>query len=350
MRIRRRPTSTQMPRKARQKCFELEKTEDRWPSVLLLTGAWACAMSVFASAVVTLSLAASPVAPPGAETLPLALALVFQGVANLVLPAEKRCLGLKGAYVLGAVIGFLGCGLVGLGCWVQQFGLQLFGAACMGFSLAHAQNYRFSAVLMLPSNPPKAIGVVLFGGVVGSMTGSAGFTQAKHMLPVEFAGIYVLGAGAHTVALVILACMSFPPVPGSTGDKARSLGQLLRQPRCAAAVLAMASSYGMMLVLMAPSPVVMQRFYSIPYVPNTLAMMGHMACMFSPSLITGSAVNRYGPMKVIMLGVLLGFSCALLLWCFGLLRWAWLCWASAGTSCSWEAPRCWAAPTKPRRR
>jgi len=65
---------------------------------------------------------------------------------------------------------------------------------------------------------------------------------------------------------------------------------------------------------MAPSPVVMQRFYSIPYVPNTLAMMGHMACMFSPSLITGSAVNRYGPMKVIMLGVLLGFSCALLLW------------------------------------
>ena len=23
--------------------------------------------------------------------------------------------------------------------------------------------------------------------------------------------------------------------------------------------------------------------------------------------------------------------------CFGLLRWAWLCWASAGTSCSWEA-------------
>ena len=28
-------------------------------------------------------------------------------------------------------------------------GLQLFGAACMGFSLAHAQNYRFSAVLCL---------------------------------------------------------------------------------------------------------------------------------------------------------------------------------------------------------
>lgn len=46
----------------------------------------------------------------------------FSGAANLFLPIVKRFLGLKCAYILGAALGVLACGLLVLGCFLKHFG------------------------------------------------------------------------------------------------------------------------------------------------------------------------------------------------------------------------------------
>ncbi|CAL1140510.1 unnamed protein product [Cladocopium goreaui] len=291
---------------------------DDWTSVLLLSGAWACAFSIFSSAVATLSLAVDASAPNGLETLPLSLALILQGVANLVLPICKRKLGLKGTYFLGASVGIVACGLLVLGCFLGDFSTQCIGSALLGFSLSFAQNYRFVSVLLLPSNPASAVSAVLFGGVLGSLLGPGALAQAKDLLEVPFAGIYLLGGCVFVVSLVLIACVKFPPVVSSAGssdaEAPRALCRILRQPSCFAAILTMASSYSIMLLLMAPTPVVMQQYYNHGYVPTTLTMMGHMFCMFAPSPLTGKLVSRFGSLKVIQSGLILACATAIILW------------------------------------
>eukprot|EP00434_Breviolum_minutum_P026237 symbB.v1.2.023194.t1/scaffold2107.1/size91221/3 len=290
---------------------------DDWTSVLLLSGAWACAFSIFSGAIATLSLAVGATAPDGLETLPLSLALILQGVSNLVLPIFKQKLSLTCTYLLGGCLGIVACGLLVLGCFLEEFSVQCLGAALLGFSLGFAQNYRFVAVLLLPSNPANAVSAVLFGGVLGSLLGPGALAQAKDMLEAPFAGIYMLGGCVFAVSLVLLACVKFPPVVPPSSDAAeapRKLATILRQPSCLSAVLTMASSYSIMLLLMAPTPVVMQQYYQHGYVPTTLTMMGHMFCMFAPSPFTGKLVSRCGSLKVIHCGLALACATAIILW------------------------------------
>ncbi|CAK9073736.1 unnamed protein product [Durusdinium trenchii] len=295
--------------------------QDDWTSVLLLSGAWSCAFSIFSSAVATLSLAVTNTAPEGLETLPLSLALILQGLANLVLPSFKRRLGLKGTYILGVCLGMVACGLLVLGSYLLEFSIQCIGAALLGYSLGHAQNYRFGAVLLMPSSPAKAVSAVLFGGVLGSLVGPGVLPQAKNLLAAEFAGIYMLGSCIFLVSLVLLLLVRFPTSHVTNGatdasvvTPPRGVLEILRQPSCIAAILSMAASYSIMLLLMAPTPVVMQQYYNHGYTPTTLTMMGHMFCMFAPSPMTGKLIPRFGSFKVIHAGLVFAIGTAVCLW------------------------------------
>eukprot|EP00439_Symbiodinium_sp_Y106_P053401 s2715_g7.t1 len=273
---------------------KLELPADDWKSVALLSGAWAAAFAVFASNVATLTLAVAETAPAvELETLPLGLALVMQGIGTMALPTKVRYLGRKYMYLAGAGVGLISCLALALGSWLLDFGLQCLGACLLGYSFAHAQNYRFGAIQAMPSNPPRAISSVLFGGVVGALVGPGAISQARDLLPVPFMGIYLCGGVLNLLAVLILL-----------------------QPRCGAAIITLTASYCIMLVLMAPAPAVMQNFYSHSFTASTLTMMGHMFCMFAPSPLTGIAMARAGSEPVIAAGLLCAALTALVL-CLG---------------------------------
>ncbi|CAE7313600.1 rfnT [Symbiodinium natans] len=260
---------------------KLELPSDDWTSVLLLSGSWALAFAIFASNVATLTLAVARTSPAvELETLPLGLALVMQGVGTMALPAKVRYIGRKYMYLAGAVVGLLSCAALALGSWLLDFGLQCLGAALLGYSFAHAQNYRFGAIQAMPSNPPRAISLVLFGGVVGALLGPGAISQARDLLPVPFMGIYLCGAVLNLLALLLLSFVRLPEgsaaQPKAAMGQPRSLRQLLLQPRCGAAIVALVASYCIMLMLMAPTPAVMKNQYSHSFTASTLTMMGHM--------------------------------------------------------------------------
>ena len=294
---------------------KLELPADDWKSVLLLSGAWATAFANFASNVATLTLAVAPTAPSlELQTLPLGLLLVMQAAGNMALPAKVRYLGRKNMYLTGAFVGLVSCATLALGSWLLKFGLQCLGACLSGYSFAYAENYRFGAIQAMPSNPPRAISLVLFGGVVGALLGSGAISQARDLLPVPFIGIYLCGALLNLLAVLFL---SFTELPGGTMQpkaatrvQPRPLTEILVQPQCAAAVVTIVASYSIMLVLMAPTPAVMKS-YAHSFTASTLTMMGNMFCMFAPSPLTGIAMGRVGPIPVILAGLV----CAVLTAC-----------------------------------
>lgn len=145
--------------------------------------------------------------------------------------------------------------------------------------------------------------------------------QAKNLLAAEFAGIYMLGSCIFLVSLVLLLLVRFPTSHVTNGatdasvvTPPRGVLEILRQPSCIAAILSMAASYSIMLLLMAPTPVVMQQYYNHGYTPTTLTMMGHMFCMFAPSPMTGKLIPRFGSFKVIHAGLVFAIGTAVCLW------------------------------------
>mmetsp|Transcript_55001 Transcript_55001/g.103038 ORF Transcript_55001/g.103038 Transcript_55001/m.103038 type:complete len:412 (-) Transcript_55001:172-1407(-) len=291
---------------------------DDWRSVLLLSGAWAMAFSIFSSNVATLTLAVSATAPAvELETLPLGLALVMQGVGTMALPAQVRFFGRKYMYVAGAVVGLVSCGALALGSWLRDFGVQCFGAALLGYSLAHAQNYRFGAIQAMPSNPPRAISAVLFGGVVGALLGPGAISQARDAFSVQYVGVYMCGACLNVVGIALLSFVKLPDASVHTKEAAerpRYLSQIISQPRCSAAMLALIASYCIMLILMAPVPAVMNNYYGHSFTASMLTMMAHMFCMFAPSPVTGKVVASIGPMPVILAGMVFAALTAVVLY------------------------------------
>jgi len=299
------------------------ETRDDWCGVGLLSACWACAFSTLTVAIATIALAGMPFAPgAGAHTLPLACVFYSMGLANAAIPAEVRRLGRQGAYILGAALGVAGCGVCAVAIVIESFVVLCLGGALLGMGIAHAQNYRFAAVLLAGSNPPKAIAWVTAGGVLGAILGPGILARAKLLFPTEFTGIYVLGMGVHVVALLLLLRVKFPgslPAaaggPGAGGAAAsRHLARIFLQPRSWAASYAMLVAYIAMSLIMVPAPLVMPRDFGHSYDVTTIVMMCHMVLMFAPSLGTGACIGSCGTVPVMMAGCAANFLSAVVLW------------------------------------
>lgn len=284
--------------------------------MLLLAIAWAGALSTFTAAIATLSLVAVKISPdPSVDTLPLAIVFYASGFANAALPKEIQVLRRGGAYLVGAAAGFLGSVCIAISCKTRSFFTICIGSLLLGCAIAHAQNYRFAAILLAPSSPPKAIGRVLMGGMLGALLGPGAIARARHLLSVDYLGIYVVCSGMYIVVASIVCCIRFPlpaAICSSDGNsedeevsKPRGVLEIFSQKRCLAATTAVAASYTLMMLIMAPTPIVMRATYNHSYDEATLVMMGHMFLMFAPSQGTGALVVRFGAPPVIFSGFVL---------------------------------------------
>eukprot|EP00811_Abedinium_folium_P021919 NODE_3113_length_2090_cov_17.708609.p1 GENE.NODE_3113_length_2090_cov_17.708609~~NODE_3113_length_2090_cov_17.708609.p1 ORF type:complete len:472 (-),score=35.41 NODE_3113_length_2090_cov_17.708609:444-1859(-) len=292
---------------------------DDWPSIGLLSLCWALTIGTFTAAIATLCLAARPFAPgPTAETLPLACAMYFEGVAQVALPLEFRTLGLRGSYVLGAAAGFVGCTLVALGAWIEVFGLVCMGGCLLGAAMAHGLNYRFVAMLIAPSNKATAASWILAGGVLGSILGPGVLARARGLFPVDYAGIYVLAACTHVLVAVLLCFARFPSAVGKAGAadaaKPRALKELFAQPKCWTAAAAISAAFVIMSLIMTPTPIAMRVLFGYTFDETTMVMMTHQVLMFAPSPVTGAGVSRCGTTPIMVTGCLLLGLSAMTLW------------------------------------
>ena len=240
-------------------------------------------------------------------TLPLSILVLGTWLGTLPLGMLARRLGRRSALQIGTV-----CGVVtGLICCtaVLQGSFLLFniGAVFSGFYATAHQSYRFAAAdTASEAFRPKAVSLVLLGGVAGSVVGPQLVIATKDFWPPYlFAASYI---GQSVLALIaggVLALVNIPkPPPRSVVGDGRPIFEIAKEPRFIVAVACGVAAYSMMNMVMTSAPLAMVMCnHSIT--EATLGIQWHILGMFAPSLVTGTLIARFGIARMAGIGLAL---------------------------------------------
>ena len=243
----------------------------------------------------------------GLATLPVSVMVIGIWFGTLPIGWLARNYGrrfaLQAGSMVGMLAGFVSCTAVLMG----SFELFLVGTFGCGFYSAAHQSYRF-AVCDTASDAykPKAISLVLAGGVVAGFIGSGTVIVTKDIwAPHLFAATFVAqSALAGLAGLVLTRLKSPPPIPRDERKAGRPLSVIASDPLFVVAVACGVVSYVVMNLLMTSAPIAMVGCgHSVTV--STLGIQWHVLGMYAPSFVTGHLIVRFGVFRVISAGLAL---------------------------------------------
>jgi MFS family permease len=240
-------------------------------------------------------------------TLPLSILVLGTWLGTLPLGVLARRLGRRSALQIGTACGVL-TGLICCAAVLQgSFLLFNLGALFSGFYATAHQSYRFAAAdTASEAFRPKAVSLVLLGGVAGSVVGPQLVIATKDLWPPYlFAASYL---GQSVLALIaggVLALVNIPkPLPRAAVGDGRPIFEIASEPRFIVAVACGVAAYAMMNLMMTSAPLAMV-MCNHSVTDATLGIQWHILGMFAPSLVTGTLIARFGPARMAGIGLAL---------------------------------------------
>jgi len=250
---------------------------------------------------------------PWMATLPWMGYVVGGALATPLVAASQRRWGRGRSFQLGLLVALLSAASCAVAAYLQQFALLCLSTTVAGYYSANGQLYRFAAGdLVAPSQRERAISLVLAGGLLGAVLGPTLASSTKNFLPVPFLGAYLALMGVAAAGMFCMSRVHFP-VPLDTLSAAgtqpsRTALQLLSQPGFAVAALCAASSYGVMNLLMAATPIAMD-VCGYEFADAAFVLQWHVVGMFAPGFITGHLIKRFGVLTIMGVGVAINLLC-----------------------------------------
>jgi MFS family permease len=245
----------------------------------------------------------------------LGVTLYVLGSAVTTMPASLLMarIGRRRGFMAGAIVNVGGCALAALAISRASFVLYCAATAVIGVYNAIGLQYRFAAAeVAAPADKPKAISLVLAGGVVGGFIGPESVRRAAGLFETPFLGGFVALACYALVALVVQSFVNVPPPTlEERSARGRPLSVIVRQPVFIVAVLAGAVGYGLMNLLMTATPIAMD-ICRHPFAAVAIVIEWHVVGMYAPGFFTGSLMRRFGVLNVILAGVILVALCAVI--------------------------------------
>ncbi|MES2564971.1 MAG: MFS transporter [Pseudomonadota bacterium] len=246
-------------------------------------------------------------------TVPLTCYVIGSAMATIPASFLMNAIGRRAGFQAGAAIGVAGAALCSLAMWYAQFWLLCLGMLVMGVYTAFGKYYRFAAADGAALNyKAKAISYTLAGGIVGGIVGPE---MAKRTTLIfesqEYLGPYISLGFVCLTAMLFLAWLDIPKLTQHERDEPRRpLSQIMTQPVFVVAALASMLSYGIMNLMMTSTPLAM-RAHDHPFNDAAFVLQWHMIGMYGPSFFTGSLINRFGVLTIILAGTGLLFACVL---------------------------------------
>lgn len=260
--------------------------------------------------------------------VPGAVYVLGQAFGALVWGFSMERIGRRGGIALGQILGVIGS-VIAMGAVVgRSLPLFLMGLVLVGMARSAVDLGRFAAAeVHLPSERGRAISHVVLGSTVGAvfgplLVGPTG-TVAQWAGFSELAGPYGVGL----VGLILAAILIFTglrPDPRDIGRElallypesvprqgVRPLGEIIRQPGVAVAMVSVVFAQMVMMVPMSITPVHMKTLHH-PLSGVSLVISAHTLGMFAFSIISGRMTDRWGRGQVLILGaVVMIVSCLL---------------------------------------
>jgi MFS family permease len=251
-------------------------------------------------------------APAGwMATLPVTGYVVGGALATGLVARTQQRWGRKCSFQLGLVVAIGAAALCAYAAANQNFWLLVTATVIAGYYNANAALYRFAGPeLVGPEFKERAISLVLAGGIIGAFAGPNLANATRSLTATPFVAAYLSLVAVGALALLLLSLIRFaphvPPAPGAS--RGRPLREIVRQPVFVVAAACGALGYGVMNLLMAATPIAMQRC-GLPFESAALVLEWHVLGMFVPSFFTGHLIRRFGVLPVMVVGALLNLVC-----------------------------------------
>ncbi|HBH38876.1 MAG TPA: MFS transporter [Curvibacter sp.] len=251
-------------------------------------------------------------APKGwMATLPV-MGYVVGGALSTGLVARSQARwGRQASFQIGLLVALGSALLCAYAAWSRNFWLLITATVIAGYYSANGQLYRFAAAeLVVPAYREKAVSLVLAGGLIGAIAGPNLAIYTRNLLGVPFAGAYLSLSIVALLGLLLMAFVTFPPVPkpAAGAPLGRPIWEIARQPLFFVAAVGASLGFGVMNLLMAATPLAMQ-VCGFPFDDAALVLEWHVIGMFAPGFFTGHLIKRYGTLSIMGVGVLLNVLC-----------------------------------------
>ena len=245
------------------------------------------------------------------STLPVAFQ--FIGLMCATIPASliMNKIGRKNGFYLGNMLGIAGALFCILALYSASFSLFCTGTFFLGIGIGFGTLYRFAAVEMC-AKPyrAKAISIIMAGGVLAAIAGpnlaifSQDLIQGTPFVG-AFWGLLVL----YIAAMLVLTIVNFPAQVIHAPDiTTRPVFEIILQPIFLVSVIAAMVSYVVMNLLMTATPLAMHH-HGFHFEQSAIVIELHALGMFLPGFFTGSLINRFGTIRILLIGALIMLLC-----------------------------------------
>ena len=246
-------------------------------------------------------------------TLPLALQFTATMLSTVPASLLMRRYGRRAGFMGGLLIGAGGAVLAALSIVLGSFALFALGSILMGSAVAVAHFFRFAAAdVASPGFRPRAISYVMLGGVVAALLGPELAKATRDLFPpFAFAGCFAAIALLWLVSLVPVSRLDLPRL--SAAEQAgprRPISVIARQPAFVVAALSGMVGYAVMTLVMTATPLAMVSC-GFGFADAAFVIQWHSVAMFAPSFVTGSLIQRFGVVAVLLAGAALMAAAAL---------------------------------------
>jgi MFS family permease len=244
---------------------------------------------------------------PELATMPIAA--MFLGTAVVTFPASMWMarVGRRTGFVAGAAFGIVGGLCAALGIWLGSLILLSLGTFLVGAYQSFAQFYRFAASEVADDAfRPRAISLVLGGGVVAALAGPMLGRLGGPLLEPQYVGSFLLLALVSMIGTGVLLGLHVPNAQATLdhANNGRSWREIVTQPAYLVALFGAATGYGIMILAMTATPIAMaHHHHDLPTTATVIQL--HVLGMFLPSFFTGSLIARFGVLRIMLTGVLL---------------------------------------------
>lgn len=252
-----------------------------------------------------------PEADRALATVPVTSFII--GAALTTIPAAllMRRVGRRAGFISGALLGLVGALAAVVTVSASNFWLFCFAMAAMGAANAFNQQYRFAAAdAAEPAYKPKAISLVLLGGIANAVLGPQASIHGQALIPsAPYAGPFLIQAVLFlATALILLRLIVPPPATPPPVGTGRPLSAVVLNPRFVVALTCAITSYALMSFVMTATPIAMIEHHH-GHADAQHAIQWHVLAMFGPSFFSGTLIARFGKGPIVAAGlIIIGLS------------------------------------------
>ena len=245
------------------------------------------------------------------STLPVAFQ--FIGLMCATIPASliMNKIGRKNGFYLGNMLGIAGALFCILALYSASFSLFCTGTFFLGIGIGFGTLYRFAAVEMC-AKPyrAKAISIIMAGGVLAAVAGPNLAIFSQDMIQgTPFVGAFWGLLVLYIAAMLVLTIVTFPAQVIHAPDiTTRPVFEIILQPIFLVSVIAAMVSYVVMNLLMTATPLAMHH-HGFHFEQSAIVIELHALGMFLPGFFTGSLINRFGTIRILLIGALIMLLC-----------------------------------------